>query len=186
MDQGGLNPQSPPYTGSYGGGVYYQFQVSDYVRVFVLDLRVERDAKKQTLSDEQMSAFKGWLRRESNLDFDGISFVVSSLVFLPDMSPLIVPDSWSVYGLQQKEIMQIIEEESVSFTDIPLRVVFLSGDVHLASWLSAVKQYSDESGRIRQLKVYSIIASPLAWGGMYVILRLYCSLILMGFNSLYN
>jgi len=164
---GGLNPHSPPYRGAYGGGVYYQFMVSDYVRVFVLDLRVERDAKKQTLSNEQMAAFQSWLRRETHPEFDGISFVVSSLVFLPDISPVLVPDSWAVYGKEQTEIMEVIEEESIDLlARAPLRVVFLSGDVHVASWLSAVKQYTDKSGRRTLFKVYSVIASPLAWGGM--------------------
>lgn len=72
----GFSGESPPFSGVYGGALDFSFKVSPLVRVFALDLRVERDYGTRTiLSDQQMHKLVRWLRRTDDEDFDGVSMV---------------------------------------------------------------------------------------------------------------
>jgi phosphodiesterase/alkaline phosphatase D-like protein len=85
--------------------------------------------------------------------FDGITFVVSSVPFVPEFSD----DQWTGYKEQRARIFNEIASLN-GRSNPPLRVCMLSGDVHQAT-------YTELTGS-NNTKIVSLVSSPLSWNGV--------------------
>jgi alkaline phosphatase D len=119
---------------------------------FVSDTRTERllsdvEAEREIMSDEQLTALKGWLNDSSGR----VKFVVSSVPVFPEVRSD-NRDKWGGFTRQRSELLDFIRDNDIR------RVVFLSGDVH-----SSLSAEVESPGAASGWKVVSIISSAFFW-----------------------
>jgi alkaline phosphatase D len=119
---------------------------------FVSDTRTERllsdvEAEREIISDEQMTALKGWLADGSGR----VKFVVSAVPVFPEMRSD-SQDKWGGFPRQRSELLDFIRDKDIR------RVVFLSGDVH-----SSLSAELVSPGSAPGWKIVSIISSAFFW-----------------------
>lgn len=118
---------------------------------FVTDSRTERHlsddpAEREILNQIQMDALKSWLSDGSGR----VKLVVSSVPVFPDKKRP-SEDKWVGFPRQRTELLEFIRQEAIR------RVVFLSGDVHVAMSTELVSPSDPD------FKIVSLISSAFFW-----------------------
>ncbi len=131
--------------------LYYSFNYGT-AQFFVLDTRTERFAFQSPSSDnqiigqDQMRAFKSWLRRHAN----ELKFVVSSVPFVGEVRNDV--DKWSAQRFEQQkhEVVDFIHDNAVG------KLVFLTGDMHSSYHATMTITHDNQN-----LVVHELMSSPV-------------------------
>ncbi len=139
-----------------GTKLYYEFECA-HAAFFVMDLRTERTSK-QMISEEQLQRLISWYDAENTKD--KIKFIVSSVPFITQLTKHEQNDKWSGnnYLSQRDKIIEFLMASKDK------KVIFLSGDIHLAS--HAFISYT--SGE-RTYQIHELISSPIKQVGFSIL-----------------
>jgi phosphodiesterase/alkaline phosphatase D-like protein len=131
-----------------GSNLYYQFECA-HGAFFVMDIRTERTSSRM-VSEEQMTALLNWI---ANLEASNkVLFIVSPVPVFTQLIAKLQTEKWSGsgYAWQRNRILKMLMLSENK------KVVFLSGDIHLAS--HATISY-EANGKTQQL--HELISSPI-------------------------